>query len=68
MPEVTLNVPKMSCGHCTMTVENAGKALAGVQSVKADLETKQVSVSYDESAVSLDEIKQAITDSGYPVG
>jgi copper chaperone CopZ len=50
-----------------MAVENAASSLAGVISVNADPDTKNVDVSYDESVVSLDTIKQAITAAGYPV-
>ncbi len=66
MQQVTLNIPKMSCGHCTMTVEGAGSALAGVSSIKADLGTKLVEVSYDEDTVTLEEIRQALAAAGYP--
>ena len=66
MQEVTLNVPKMSCGHCKMSVENAGGSLDGVKSINADPQTKAVDISYDESAVSLDEIRKALAEAGYP--
>ncbi len=66
MQQVTLNAPKMSCGHCKMTVESTGGALAGVVSISADPQTKAVKVSYDESAVTLEEIKQALAAAGYP--
>jgi copper chaperone len=67
MQQATLNVPKMSCGHCKMAVETAGRSLAGVAAIKADPETKKVEVSYDEGAVSLEDIRKAIADAGYPV-
>ncbi len=66
MQHVALNVPKMSCGHCKMTVESAGGALAGVSSINADPQTKVVEVAYDEGAVTLEEIKQALATAGYP--
>ncbi len=67
MTQVTLNVPKMSCGHCTMTVENAGRSLAGVSSINADLDTKKVEVTYDDGVVTPEQIRQAIAAAGYPV-
>ncbi len=67
MPQVTLTAPKMSCGHCKMTVENAAGALAGVDSVNADPESKKIEISYDEGQVSLEDIRQAIEQAGYPV-
>ena len=67
MQQITLTAPKMSCSHCKMAVESAASSLAGVSSISADPDTKKVEVAYDESMVSLDAIKQAITEAGYPV-
>ena len=67
MPQVTLTAPKMSCGHCKMAVENSAGALAGVDSVTADPVSKNIDIAYDESQVSLEDIKQAIEQAGYPV-
>ena len=67
MQQAVLKADSMSCGHCTMTVEGAAGALEGVDSVSANLETKEVEVSYDPDVVSLDEIKKAIEEAGYPV-
>lgn len=66
MSEATLNTPAMSCDHCKMTIENAGSARAGIDVITADPQTKQVRVSYDESVISLDEIKKMLADAGYP--
>lgn len=66
MQQATLTAPKMSCGHCKMAVESAAGALAGVDSVTADPETKQIEVSWDENAVSLEEIRKVIAEAGYP--
>lgn len=67
MQQAVLVSPKISCGHCKMTVESAVGSLAGIESVSADPETKVVEVSFDESQVSLEEITKAIEDAGYPV-
>ncbi|RJQ43601.1 MAG: copper chaperone [Gaiellales bacterium] len=64
--QATLTAPKMSCGHCKMAVESAGQALDGVSSISADPDTKKIEVTYDENVVSLDAIRQAITEAGYP--
>jgi copper ion binding protein len=66
MPEAVLTSTKISCGHCKMTVESAGGSLAGVSSITADPETKKIVVAYDENQVTLEEIKKAIEDAGYP--
>ncbi|MFD0588755.1 cation transporter [Paenibacillus sp. GCM10027627] len=65
MANTVLNVEGMTCGHCKSSIE---KALTGVgANGKVDLASKQVAVEYDESNVSLDQIKTAIEDQGYDV-
>lgn len=66
MRQVILTAPKMSCGHCKMAVETAVGGLAGVATVTADPATKKIEVSFDESAVSVEEIKRAAAEAGYP--
>ena len=66
MKEAVLVSPKISCGHCKMTVESTGNSLEGVSSITADPESKKIEVTYDESVITLDEIKQAIEKAGYP--
>jgi len=65
MKEVTLQVKGMSCGHCVNAVEGALKEL-GAQG-KVDLRAGSVAVSYDESRVALEAVKEAIEEQGYDV-
>ena len=65
MTTKTFVVPNISCGHCTHTIEMEVGELAGVQSVKADQETKQVTVAWDSPA-SWDEIKSLLREINYP--
>ena len=44
MAERTFEVPNISCHHCVMTIERELNALEGVRNVKADLDTRKVSV------------------------
>jgi copper chaperone len=67
MTAITLNVPDVSCGHCKMSIEGAVAGLAGVDAVEVAIEAKTVDLSFDEAAVSLDTIIDAIEDQGYPV-
>ncbi|WP_309090731.1 copper chaperone CopZ [Domibacillus sp.] len=67
MEQTTLNVQGMSCGHCVKAVEGSVGKLEGVESVTVSLENNQVDVKYDESKVTLDQIKEAIDDQGYDV-
>lgn len=67
MQSVTLNVQGMSCGHCVNSVEKSVGALTGVEQVKVNLADGLVDVAFDETQVSLDQIKETIDDQGYDV-
>jgi len=60
----TFKVEDMTCGGCTAAVSKAVSRVAGVRSVNADLQTKEVVV--DAAAqVSSEAIFAAISDAGY---
>ena len=42
----TVHVPGISCGHCVMTIEKELDDLDGVEDVKAEHASKQVTVSW----------------------
>jgi copper chaperone len=65
MTTVTYNVPAMHCDHCTHTIETEVGELQGVQSVKADLNTKKVEITFDTPA-NEDNIKSLLTEINYP--
>ena len=65
MRKVTLNVKGMSCNHCVNAVESAVRQAGATGSV--DLASGTVTIEYDESAVTLEQLKQAIEDQGYDV-
>lgn len=65
MQTVTLAVQGMSCGHCVKAVEGAVSGVGALAIV--DLATKSVTVDYDETAVTLAAIKEAIEEQGYDV-
>jgi copper chaperone CopZ len=65
MTTKTFTVPNISCGHCTHTIETEVSDLAGVQSVKAEEATKQVTVTYDDPA-SWEAIKELLVEIEYP--
>ncbi|TQR27073.1 copper chaperone [Lysinibacillus sphaericus] len=67
MQNVTLNVQGMSCGHCVNSVEKSVGVLTGVEQVKVNLAEGLVDVAFDETQVSLDQIKETIDDQGYDV-
>jgi len=65
--ELTLTAPDISCDHCVATIQKAIGGIAGVGGVEADVAAKQVTVRYDSSRVSREEIETAMGDVGYPV-
>ncbi|MFS0752810.1 copper chaperone CopZ [Oceanobacillus sp. 1P07AA] len=67
MQTKTLDVQGMTCGHCKMSVEGALQKLDGVTAAEVDLGSGKVDVTYDESKVSLENMKAAVEDQGYDV-
>lgn len=57
-------VPGVSCGHCVNAVTNEVTALAGVQTVQVDIDTKLVTVLHDPQ-VTTAAIVAAINEAGY---
>lgn len=65
--EKTFNVQGMTCGHCKMSVEGALKKLDGVSVAEVNLDAGKVDVTFDESKVNVDAMKEAIEEQGYDV-
>ena len=63
--ETTLKVPALHCGSCVNTLTATLKALPSVEVIQADTETKLVRVTFDESAVSVDQIRAALDEVGF---
>jgi copper chaperone len=67
MQETVLSVPEISCEHCVKTIDGALGVLPGVESVKTDIPSKTVRLSYDPSQVSMDQIEATLDEAGYTV-
>jgi copper chaperone CopZ len=65
MTTVTYSVPAIHCGHCTHTIEMEVGELKGVQSVKAEQDTKKVTITFDEPA-NEEKIKTLLAEINYP--
>ena len=65
MQTKTFIVPNISCGHCTHTVEMELNDLAGVKTVKAEQESKEVFVEWDDPAT-WDKIESTLVEINYP--
>ena len=57
-------VSGMKCEHCKAHVEEALKALEGVEAAEASVGGQNVMVTYDEASVTPDQLKQAVDQSG----
>ncbi len=66
MTTVTYTVPAIHCAHCTRTIEMELKELEGIQSVKTELETKKVEITFDAPA-DAEKIKSLLAEIEYPV-
>lgn len=66
MTTVTYSVPNISCGHCVNTIQVEVSELDGVESVKANVQTKQVEIAFNAQA---DEtaIKSLMAEINFPV-
>ena len=62
-----LDVPNISCNHCKMAIEAALRGLDGVIAVEVEVPDKTVSVRFDADVLTLQTVKRAIEEEGYPV-
>ncbi|MCC9261812.1 copper chaperone CopZ [Methanobrevibacter woesei] len=67
MDEKKINVVGMHCPSCVAAVELCMTDLDGVEEAKADLETNTVSVKYDSSKVTDDDLAGAVEEAGFKV-
>ena len=65
MQSKTVTVPNISCGHCTHTIEMELSDISGVQSVKADQDSRQVVVQWGEPAT-WEQIEAMLVEINYP--
>lgn len=65
MTQETIKVEGMSCMHCQLRVKNAVEAVEGVKRADVNLQTKQVTVDYEEGKANPEKIKDAIREAGY---
>ena len=60
-----ITVYGMTCDKCRMTITRELEDLVGVEHVVVNLPDRIVEVAYDESIISLDDIKEKIQELGY---
>jgi len=65
MQKETFNIPKISCGHCVMSIKNELRELDGVVDVQGDPQTKNMTVEYDAPATD-EQIRAKLQEINYP--
>lgn len=67
MTTTIIAVKGMSCSSCINSVSKALNSVEGVQHVDVSLEQNQATVTFDDTIVKVENLKNAIEDAGYDV-
>jgi copper chaperone len=67
METKTFTVPNINCGHCTRTIENELNQLKGITYVKAEVDSKKVTIEW-EAPLHWKDIRELLEAIGYPPG
>jgi len=65
MKETNLKIEGMHCAGCSTRLEKVLNNLEGVEIAKVSLEEKKATIKYDETKISLENIKESIEDAGF---
>jgi copper chaperone len=65
MERKTFSVPKISCGHCVMTIRKELGALEGVRTVEGNPQFKTIDVEWEAPATEA-EIRATLTEINFP--
>lgn len=65
--EKIVKIEGMMCDNCVARVKKALEGLNGVQSADVSLADKQAVVTFDEAAVSVDDLYEAVEATGFDV-
>lgn len=66
MTTVTYQIPNISCNHCVHTIQTEVKDLPGVLDVKADANTREAVIIFEQPATEA-QIKDLLAEINYPV-
>ena len=61
----TLKIPALHCESCANTVARVLAPLPSVKVARTDLQAKLVHLEFDDSEVSLNQIREALEEVGY---
>ena len=65
MKELSLKIKGMHCTGCSTRLEKVLNNQDGVEDAKVSFEEAKAEIKFDESKISLDQIKEAIVDAGF---
>ena len=65
MIKKTFKIPDMSCSNCVMKLESLEDTLDGVKEINASYHKLQMTVEYDESRLTDEQIIAAVKKKGY---
>jgi copper chaperone len=66
MTTLTYKIPNISCSHCLHTIKTEIGELPGVKNVEGSVETKMVTIGYDDPATRA-QIEALLAEIDYPV-
>ena len=65
MESNTFHIPNISCGHCTMTIENELNEMDGVSEVRSNVADKTVTVAWQAPVTEI-QIRATLKEINYP--
>ena len=65
MIKKTFKIPDMTCTNCAMKLESLEDALDGIKEINASYHKLQMTVEYDESMLTDEQIIAAVKKKGY---
>jgi copper chaperone len=65
MESHTFHIPNISCGHCTMTIENELNEMDGISEVRSNVADKTVTVKW-QAPVTEVQIRATLNEINYP--
>ncbi|MGY3815528.1 heavy metal translocating P-type ATPase [Globicatella sulfidifaciens] len=65
MENKSFAIEGMTCASCAQTVEKAAKKVRGVTQASVNLATEKLSIEYDESTFSVENLQKAVDNLGY---
>ena len=63
--ETTLTIPDIHCGGCANTITRHMQGVSGVSVTDVDTASRVISLRFDENAVSLHQIREALDEIGF---